>query len=382
MCIACHHVDDVAATASCDHLAFELRDELKRKFGISDAGELTWHLGMHIDIKPGVYAHISQRTYIESILRRFDMVGCKVAKTPMSDTYRVSTDDCPETVNEVDRQLYMEMVGCVLYAGYMTRCDIGYACSQLGGVLQNPGPSHLRAARRVLRYLAGTIDYGLLYRFGSWSPPGFDHPIKASVAATFTDADWAGCRDDRKSTLCHLTFLAGGPVSWRMTKQQQKSGTAMSSCESELIAMSGGARDIQYLRNTFATLGILVQTKATILMSDSSAAISIADSSGMKEKTKHIALRYFQIRGLQKEGIVKVAKIGTDLNPSDIGTKALGSITFARHRDVVVQRVPFGDSVPKPRSTTIETEKVLAALVGIASNVASGEWTTVSRRMK
>ena len=75
---------------------------------------------------------------------------------------------------------------------------------------------------------------------------------------------------------------------------------AMSSCESELIAMSGGVRDVQYVRNTLKNLGVLEQAKPTVIMSDSSAAISIADKPGLKDKTKHIALQYFQVRGLQR----------------------------------------------------------------------------------
>jgi hypothetical protein len=177
-----------------------------------------------------------------------------------------------------------------------------------------------------------------------------------------------------------------------MAKQQQKSGTAMSSCESELIAMSGGARDIQYMRNTFENLKVLRQVKATVLMSDSSAAISIADNSGMRDRTKHIALRYFQIRWLQKDRVVRVAKIGTDDNPSDIGTKALGVITFSRHRDILVHRVPSGGEARAGNNADkvgqgmagqgIATEKVLSAIVALALNVASGEWITVRKGVR
>ena len=70
---------------------------------------------------------------------------------------------------------------------------------------------------------------------------------------------------------------------------------AMSSAESELIAMSAGARDIQYVRNTLENIGELVQIKPTTLMTDSSSALAIAARPGLKDKTKHITLRYFQI---------------------------------------------------------------------------------------
>ena len=66
-CLACHHVDDMAVTSSSEHLAFELRDTLKRKYGLSDGGDLSWHLGMNIVIKKGDYVHISQTCYIDSV---------------------------------------------------------------------------------------------------------------------------------------------------------------------------------------------------------------------------------------------------------------------------------------------------------------------------
>jgi hypothetical protein len=282
-------------------------------------------------------------------------------------------------VDEELRQEYMEMVGSLLYLGYHSRPDIAHACSQLGGVLKNPGPVHLVAAKRVIRYLIGTRDLGLLYRAQPWHGPGFDHPICASEAVGYTDADWAGCPDSRKSTSCYLTFLAGGPISWRMHKQKQH---AMSSAESELIAMSGGARDIEYVRNTFSNIGVLVQKKATVLMSDSSAAIAIADKPGLKEKTKHIALRYFQMRGLQKAGVLQVRKVGTDYNPSDIGTKALGNLTFGRHAAVVVGRIP--SIIVRPEWDVEGTPNGAAMMAAIAmmNSGAAGAWSTVRRKLK
>jgi hypothetical protein len=284
---------------------------------------------------------VYQSAYIQSIIKRFGMTGAKPVQVPMSDSSRISLDDSPAVVDEDVKQTYMELVGSLNYLSYQTRPDLAYACSQLGTVLQNPGPTHLAAAKRVVRYLIGTPDLGLIYRCAPWTPPGFDHAIKASEPVGFTDADWAGCLDSRLSTTSYLTFMAGGPISWKARKQKAH---ASSSAESELIAMAAGARDLIYVRATLKNLGVFVQTKPTVLMSDSSAAIAIADKPGMKEKTKHIALRYFQIRELQRQELIKVRKIGTDFNPSDLGTKALGPVTFLRHLATVVGEIPAAAS--------------------------------------
>ena len=341
ICLACHHVDDLAVTASCDAIAWELRDTLKSKYGITDQGPLSWHLGMSVRFKYGDHACINQSAYIQSIIKRFGMTGAKPVQVPMSDSSRISLDDSPAVVDEDVKQTYMELVGSLNYLSYQTRPDLAYACSQLGTVLQNPGPTHLAAAKRVVRYLIGTPDLGLIYRCAPWTPPGFDHAIKASEPVGFTDADWAGCLDSRLSTTSYLTFMAGGPISWKARKQKAH---ASSSAESELIAMAAGARDLIYVRATLKNLRVFVQTKPTVLMSDSSAAIAIADKPGMKEKTKHIALRYFQIRELQRQELIKVRKIGTDFNPSDLGTKALGPVTFLRHLATVVGEIPAAAS--------------------------------------
>ena len=86
---------------------------------------------MNINIQPGKYVHISQTGYIESVIQRFGMADAKIAKTPMSDSHKISSDDSPAIVNIEQRQLYMEIVGSVAYASYMTRPDISHACSQL-----------------------------------------------------------------------------------------------------------------------------------------------------------------------------------------------------------------------------------------------------------
>jgi hypothetical protein len=132
ICLACHHVDNCAVTSSSDELAFELRDTLKEKYGLTDARDLTWHLGMSINIKPGAHAHIGQTLYTESIIQRFNMCHAKPMSTPMSNDNRISADDSPAEINVSLRQEYMELVGSLMYLAYMSRPDIAYACSQLG----------------------------------------------------------------------------------------------------------------------------------------------------------------------------------------------------------------------------------------------------------
>jgi hypothetical protein len=83
----------------------------------------------------------------------------------MSDSVKISKEDCPAEVDEDWKQKYMEVIGSLMYLAYMTRPDIAFTCSQLGGMLQNQGEPHMRATLQVLRYLNGTPTLGLLYTF-------------------------------------------------------------------------------------------------------------------------------------------------------------------------------------------------------------------------
>lgn len=92
----------------------------------------------------------------------------------------------------------------------------------LGRYMANPGPSHMAAIRRVLRYIIGMIDYGLEYRNERWIPSGLDNSIPASEHINFTDSDWAGEKDRSLSTTGTVTYLAGGPINLRAQLQSVK----------------------------------------------------------------------------------------------------------------------------------------------------------------
>jgi hypothetical protein len=127
-------------------------------------------------------------------------------------------------------------------------------------------------------------------------------------------------------------------------------------------------------------MGVLVQKGPTVLMSDSSSTIAIVDKPGLKDKTKHIALRYFAVRKLQEKGIVKVMKIGTDHNPSDIGTKALGSVTFLRHLQTVAKPNPSRALQELNINKFSANAERMDNIAQLAVAAAKDEWKVVNRR--
>jgi hypothetical protein len=326
------HVDDVAHAHNSDELSRRLKNTIRNLWGLSGEGEIKFFLGMQIDYRVGEYARIYQRTYLEAVLKRFDMMEAHPRGTPMETTIRISKDDSPKTPNDDIRTQYQQILGSLLFAGIMTRPDLANACAQLGRVMSSPGQLHLDALKRVLRYVKGTLDKGIQFTNKDWTPPGSSTAVPALTLVGFSDSDWAGSADDRTSTSGFILMAAGGPLSWKSKGQRIQ---ALSSAEAEYIALTVAAKEIVYARGILSELGILDSSGngTTTLFCDSTAAISIAQHSGIRDATKHIALRRFFLRTLVESRQIKIEKVCTKLNVADFLTKALPADDFSRHRE-------------------------------------------------
>jgi hypothetical protein len=330
------HVDDVAHGFNDSALSTRLRKRLRDLWGLSGEGELKWFLGMSIKYERGAYAHVSQRAYLETVLKRSGMHDTHPKKTPMSTDTVISKKDRPDVVDEKIRTEFQRIVGSIIFAVVMTRADLANACSQLGRVMSNPTAADVQHAKRVLRYIAGTLDHGIMYTNEAWKPPGAIDSISPITPMGFSDSDWAGNTDDRTSTTGSIVFLAGGPVSWKSKQQRIQ---ALSSAEAEYIAIGETAKDVMYVRNTMIKMGIIIDGP-TEIKTDSTAAMGIATRPGLRDTSKHIQLRHHWVRKLINEKQVKLTKVDTKRNAADMLTKALPVDLFERHRDVVVRSKP------------------------------------------
>lgn len=155
------------------------------------------------------------------------MDDCKPTSTP------IETSPLPENVPEyrctIEQRIeYQRIVGSLMYIMLGTRGDIAYAVSVASRHLANPGPQHMKLARRVLRYLKGTKTLRLTYK-GS-----------LRMLRGFTDADWAGCRDTRRSTAGYLFNIGSGAISWQSKRQ---SIVALSTYEAEFIGQTQATKE-------------------------------------------------------------------------------------------------------------------------------------------
>ena len=191
------------------------------------------------------------------------MQDCKSVETPMVTGCKLSNTDDSESV---EQKIYRSMIGSILYVT-TTRPDVMNAMCQVARFQSSPKASHLLAIKRILRYLKGTIDYGL------WYPKG-----KNLDLYSFTDADWVGCVDDQKSTSGAAFYLGGCLVSWSSKKQLERS---LSNAEAEYIAAANCCRQVLWMKQMLAYIHVTCDDPIPIFC-DNTSSISIS-----KKLVKH-----------------------------------------------------------------------------------------------
>jgi hypothetical protein len=181
----------------------------------------------------------------------------------------------------------------------------------------DPKEVHLRAVKRILRYLVHTPKFGL------WYPKGSTLDLIG-----YSDVDWAGCKIDRKSTSGTYQFLGRSLVSWASEKQNS---VALSTAEAEYIVTGHCCTQLLWMRQTLRDYGYKL-TKVPLLC-DNESAIRMADNPVEHNHTKHIAIRYHYSRDHQQRGDIEIAYVSTKKQLDDIFTKPLDEKVFTKLRN-------------------------------------------------
>lgn len=281
-------------------------------------------VGIHItrDRASGTL-ELDQSAYAERVLRRFEKwLKWKKVKVP-APANRLSKLDVPTTDSDwekVKEYPYPSVVGSLMYAAVATRPDLMQAVNQLARFMSKWGNPHVKAADQALNFLRGTYHDGIKFN----RPEDFDGVLDIY---SFSDSDWAGCPDTRRSTIGYLIIICGGPVAW---KSQQRKTLAMSSCEGEYMALSEIGKELVWICNFLTEIG--VPFRRPKIFCDSSSAINWAEDPVQHQRTKHVELQYYYIRDLVSDQIVDMYKVGTDDNLSDPFTKPTPTSTYNGHR--------------------------------------------------
>jgi hypothetical protein len=185
--------------------------------------------------------------------------------------------------------------------------------------VENPGPAHWQAVKRVMRYLQGTRDAAITF-----------HRDAQPELLCYVDADWAGDVDSRRSTTGYAFLLNGGPVCWESRRQKS---VAMSSCEAEFIAAANAAKTNAWLRHLLGELRVSSNEIPTLFMEDNQGCIALVKNPIMGRSSKHIELRYHFVRDEYLKGNLEMQYCSTREQLADILTKSVDRTTFMKMRD-------------------------------------------------
>ena len=215
---------------------------------------------------------------------------------------------------------FCELVASLLYLLW-TRPDVSFAVKELSRWMSNPGPAMVTAGKRVLRYLRGTMDLQLLYHakpfFGGISK-SVNFPDDTPVWA-YSDAAWAD-QHDRKSTGGMFLFFNGSAIMWWCRTLQT---VALSSQDSEFMTLSDSSRELVFLQNLLCSVGYLTKDVSAQLFGDNRGSITLANTPGDHQKSKHLDVRYFYVRQKIDDGRLEVKWVPTTHQLADLLTKAL-----------------------------------------------------------
>ena len=282
---------------------------------MTDLGHVHYYLGIEV-IQHPKFIFLSQKKYIGDLLNKFGMDECNPLTTPMEQNLKLTSIEGKEFE---DATKYRQLVGSLIYLT-TTRPDISFAVGILSRFMQKPCEGHWSAAKRVLRYLKGTQDFGLKYtQVGDFSLIGY------------SDSDFDGDKETGVSTTGYTMSLGSGAVSWRSRKQ---SVPTYSTTEAEYVAAAEATKEIVWLRKILEDLQ-MKQMYSTPLMIDNTSAIKLAKNPKFHDRTKHINTKYHLIRHHVQAKTIHLHHCSTNEQTADIFTKALGREKFEKFRSML-----------------------------------------------
>lgn len=310
------YVDDLLVTGSCIDVIEKFKREMNQKFQMSDMGKLSYYLGIEVEQRDNCIV-LKQSGYARKILEKAGMLECNPTTYPMDPKVLITRDEKGE---EIDATMFRSLIGGLRYLVH-TRPDIAYCVGIVSRYMERPTKLHLEAVKRIMRYVKGTIHFGLVYSEDS----------RNNVLNGYSDSDLAGLLDDRRSTSGMVFYLNESVVTWVSQKQHC---VALSSCEAEFMAATAAACQAIWLRNV---LGQITSefVGPVVLCIDNRSAIDLAKNPMFHGRSKHIDARFHFIRECVERGEVVLKHVTSNEQRADILTKALVKSKFESMRKLL-----------------------------------------------
>lgn len=314
-CYVLLYVDDLIIMCRDINTIQTIKRLLSSEFEMTDIGVANTFLGIHVERNENIGTiKMGQTEYFRRMLRKFNMVDCKPMATPIENGLDLEKGK----INQNCDAPYRELIGCLTYATLTTRPDLCASTNFFSRFQSCFDHEHFRHAKRILRYINGTMALKLIYKKN----------VNAAPLVGYADADWAGDKNDRKSTSGYVFKVFGNTVSWCSRKQPTVS---LSSTEAEYIALAGGICEATWLQSLLTEMGIDCGG-ATVIYEDNQSCIKVAEEPKEHKRMKHIDVKYNFIRDSISCGKIKLKYIPTGDQIADIMTKGLNRAGFEKHR--------------------------------------------------
>ncbi|XP_068331609.1 uncharacterized mitochondrial protein AtMg00810-like [Pyrus communis] len=304
------YVDDIILSRDDETKVQAVINQLTSEFDMKDLGLLHYFLGLQIEYQThGLFMH--QSKHVSDLLKKTNMLDSKPCTTPCHPNHKLLNHGSPPFL---DSGLYRSIVGALQYLTF-TRPDIAYSVNQVSQFMHSPLESHFVAVKRILQYLRGSMSLGLCFKPGLLD-------IKA-----YTDADWAGDPNDRRSTTGFVVFLGCNPISWSSKKQHTVS---RSSTEAEYRAMATTTAEVVWLQQLLQDLH-LPCPDIPLLHCDNISAMALATNPVLHSKAKHIEIDCHFVHERVQQGSIMLQFVNSADQHADIFTKGLCFPLFSSH---------------------------------------------------
>lgn len=319
------YVDDLVYAARKRKTLEEFEEVLKAEFDLKFLGEASMILGIKIVRNRAERTiHLSQAHYVRDLLTEYRMTDANRVRTPMLKGSMILLANGSDAKTDITE--YQRLTGKLMHLSQTTRMDLSFLTGRLSQHMADPRVGHYQAAKHSLRYLNGTIDLGLVY---GRDPAGHKEKYQDMGLIGYSDSDYAGDMDNRRSTMGYVYCLNGAAVSWSSKRARTVS---CSSTEAEYVALGHVAKQAIWIKRLLNDMVVLGHTTTVRLVGDNTSSLKMIKNDEFHSRTKHIDVQHHFIRELTERKEISIEYTPTKDMLADDFTKSLPAPVFEEHR--------------------------------------------------